>query len=224
MADYSMEGRRTVETAGAGGAVESVGGLAAAVLGVLALIGVLPTILTQVAGIIFGAAFLVHGVTVGSRYRYLSRQVGPSSADEAMLGGGLGAEVLAGLAAVALGVLALIGVEASVLIPALLITGGAGLIISAGTIRELRDLTVYASGGDERARRIARGAVSGSVGLQILGGLGAIALGILALVTTPPGEAAGHGPLVQIGMIVLGVTLFFSGAASGGAATKAARK
>jgi hypothetical protein len=59
---------------------------------------------------------------------------------------------------------------------------GSSLVLTAGAVQRLNDLKVQAAGLPEMAQKVAQAAVSGAAGVQILAGIGAIVLGILALV------------------------------------------
>jgi hypothetical protein len=101
-------------------------------------------------------------------------------------------EFLAGGAVVVLGILALIGISQPILVPALIIVTGTALILTTGTMHHLDEVKMEASGTSGGAQRIVRGAASGTAGAQLLAGLAAIVLGILALVSSPAGAAGGR--------------------------------
>lgn len=206
-------------TAG-GSTLGTMGGIATAVLAILALCGVLPAVLTAIAGIVFGAAMLVEGLSIAAEYSAIANRVAEGSSEIAEFGGGLGVEVLVGIAAIALGILSLLGVAASALLPVLIITGGVGLMLSAGTTQRLNDLNLATAGHSAMARRYTHEAMTGGVIAQTLGGLAAAVLGILALVAISPVAQAGYGTLPQVGMLVLGVAMALAGGAMAGKATR----
>ncbi|HEU4960861.1 MAG TPA: hypothetical protein VFT56_10675 [Sphingomonas sp.] len=220
MRDFDAQERRAVALTAGGSTLKTIGGVAVMALAILALIGVLPALLTAIAGIVFGAAMLAEGLSISSEYSALSRYIAYDSTEVAEFGGGLGVEVLVGLAAVALGVLSLLGVAAPTLLPALIIVGGVGLMLSAGTTQRLNDLQLAAVGHDDMARRVTRDAMTGAAAAQTLGGLAAMVLGILSLVSVSPLAAAGFGTLPQVGMLVLGTATALSGGALAGKATR----
>ena len=51
-----------------------MGGVAVIVLAILALLGVVPRILTPIAGIVFGIAFMVEGAAIAARQSTLIQQ------------------------------------------------------------------------------------------------------------------------------------------------------
>lgn len=212
--EVPREEKRGLAVIAGGSALEGLGGLAVVALAILALAGVLPVQLTEIAGIVFGAALLFEGLSLAGEYSQIGSRIPESRTGSLEIQGGTGVEVFVGLGAIALGVLALVGVSSTVLIPSLIIAGGAGLLLSAGTTARMNDLRLITAGHDsDRVRRVAHGALAGGAVTQILGGIAAIVLGILALVAIPDAAANGRGALPQIGMLVLGATLMLSGGA-----------
>lgn len=189
MSSMYIETRRERAVGASGGATESLGGVAVVILAILALVGVVPGILTPIAGIVFGAAFVVEGAAIAANL------LDEGAAAEA--GSGVTVELAAGLSAVVLGILALIGVASPTLMGALVITGGAGLILSAGVVSRIQRLEAGA------AQAIAG---SSAAAAHLLAGLAAVVLGILAL--TNSGSSA---VLSTVGLLVLGGSLTLSG-------------
>lgn len=180
----------------AGGATEIMGGVAVVILAILALVGVIPRVLAPIAGIIFGAAFMVEGAAIAARNASMAIQAGA----EAEVGNGVTLELVVGLAAIVLGILALIGIVTPVLMGALVITGGAGLVMSAGLITGLVP---------SRMPGVAQATVNSSaMAAHLLAGLAAIVLGIISL------TASGlNTPLTSVALLVLGGSLTLSGPA-----------
>jgi hypothetical protein len=189
---YPTTESRAVRAVQAGGATESVGGLAVVVLAILAIVGVAPRFLGPIAGIIFGAAFILEGGVVVARQ---STAAG-ASVEEA---GGVSLELLAGLAAIVLGVLALIGVAIPVLMGSLVIEGGAAFILSAGLIG-----SAALAGPPDAVTAASTSAMSA----HVLAGLAAIVLGIISF-TSP----AINPMLTEVALLVLGGTLALNGTA-----------
>jgi hypothetical protein len=203
--------RRTYAVEAGGAATESMGGVAVVVLAILALAGVMRGVLTDISGIVFGAAFIVEGAALAARHTAIMERVGEGRMEQLEMGGGMSVELVAGVAAIALGILSLIGLVPTILMPALVITGGAALILSAGAVERLNDIRADAFSVGPTARAVARGAVSSAAAGQVLAGLGAVALGILALVGV--GDPA---ILTIVGMLVLGAAITLSGTALSG--------
>ncbi|HEX3407900.1 MAG TPA: hypothetical protein VHS81_11735 [Caulobacteraceae bacterium] len=186
---FSTTSTRRITAVDTGGATESMGGVAVVILAILALVGVVPRVLTPIAGIIFGAAFIVEGAAVAAR------QAALAGAD-VELTGGVTVELAAGLAAIVLGVLSLIGITSPILMGALVITGGAALMLSAGVVGRMDGMTTLAAPTNSAAAA------------HLLAGLAAVVLGILALT-----NAAASAVLTTVALLVLGGSLMLSGTA-----------
>jgi hypothetical protein len=115
-------------------AVALVGTLAAITLMVLALVGIAPMTLTAIAAICTGAALLGHGALITRRIFALRSPVG-ATFEQAKLGETASDEVLGGACAIALGALALIGIEPLLLLAIAAIAIG-GALAMAGPSRE----------------------------------------------------------------------------------------
>lgn len=191
----TSEKRRTAHEVAAGGSVtEAVAGVGAIVLSILGLAGVLPLSFAAISALALGAAILLEGGAIGAR---LFEREGELK-EPVEVSGGMSAEAFAGIGAIVLGILALVGVAPVLLLAVSAIVLGAGLLggavaqerLSRGS--DLRETMSYASGG------------------HVLVGIGAIVLGILALVGVDPLT------LVLIAMLAIGTAVMFSGAAFGG--------
>ncbi len=204
--------RHKTEVAAATGgvALEAVGGLATMALGILALVGVLPVLLTEIGGIVFGASMLVAGIAIAGAWSRLTHAAAQTRNETVQAGGGAGVEMVVGVAGIALGVLSLLGVTPHILMPALIIAGGIGLLLSAGTPQQLNDLRMINAGTSYETRRIVHESVRSSAVAQALGGLAAVVLGILGLVLA---TGLPFGTLTEIGIIVLGLSVAISGGA-----------
>src|SRR5262249_14281887 len=123
-----------------GAATESMGGGAALVPDILALTGGVPPGLTSIRGIVVGETLLVEGAAIAARQSNILAQAAGTTTEPVEIGGGVTVELMGGLAAVILGVLALIGIFPAEMLAALVLTGGAALILSAGTVQRLNEL------------------------------------------------------------------------------------
>jgi len=117
---------------GGGAGAELVGGMAGGILGILALVGMVPTILISVAAIVFGAAVLL-GSATESRISSLAVDSGERIMSEALVGSA-GAEVLVGIGAIALGITALTGTAPMTLNLIAMLTLGAGATIQGSSV------------------------------------------------------------------------------------------
>jgi hypothetical protein len=205
------EDRKTVEVAGAGAATEAIGAAAAIVLAIIGLTGTLTEAMMAVATIVLGAALLIDAGAMGARYGRLLREA--STKEErtfrAELGGGISAGTAGGLAGIVLGILALLGVMPVTLCAVALIVFGATLLFGSAAKARLTTLTTERSGFSERTGRVLHEALGLSAGGEILVGIGAVVLGILALVGFVPTT------LVLVGFIAVGAAMLLSGTAFG---------
>ena len=197
-----------------GGLVDATGGIATAVLAIVALTGFVPGTIAAIATIIFGAALLIQGGTILSEYAHL---VFPAEATPAPVerfgGGGLSALFLVGMAGIVLGVLALLGIATAQLTAIAIIAFGAALVMSSNSVRQLYLLqmaTKKATGSHLGGEFLAGEMASGSASIQVLAGLAAIVLGILAVA----GTSSMH--LILAALLVLGITIILTGSTLSG--------
>jgi hypothetical protein len=204
----------SVEAPAYGGLVDAIGGIATAVLAIVALTGFAPETTAAIATIVFGAALLIQGGTILSEYAHL---VFPADAAlpsvDRFGGGGLSALFLVGIAGIVLGVLALLGIASAHLTAIAIIAFGSALIMSSNSVRQLyllQTAMTKATGSHLGRDFLAGEMASGSASIQVVAGLAAIVLGILAVVgtsSTPVGLAA---------LLVLGVTIILTGSTLSG--------
>lgn len=184
---------------------ESIAGLAAVVLAVAGLLGAHPRMFASIATVCAGGALLLERGAIATRLRRLARALGAGDSD---IAGGLGAESVVGIAAVVLGILSLFDVGALVLLPVSTILLGAGLLLGSAAMAGVNSFRI--AGGpapSDAVGRIARESVYASVGAHVLVGLGAIVLGILALLGVDPIA------MTLVAMLGLGCVVLLSGAA-----------
>ncbi len=190
-------------TVAGGSATEALVGIGAVVLTIIGLAGVVPHLMLSIAVIAVGAALLIEGAAIAAEFSQLASRAGGGPATDLELGGGTAMEFLGGAAGVVLGILALIGVAPVMLNSIAAIVFGATLVLSTGSIGQLREVGPDYTTGE----RVARRTVTGGVGVQALVGIGAIALGIIALV--------GYNPrlLTLVAVLAVGAALLITGAA-----------
>lgn len=186
----------TVAEAEVGSVGEAVGGAAAVVLAILALLGLLPLTLNAIAAIAIGAALLIGGAALARRY---ARAVpaGYVSRGRQDVAGALGLQAIAGVAGLALGILALLRIDPLTLLGVASIVFGAALLAGGGAMARLaRSARWIRAEGDP---------VAAAGGWESLVGIGAIVLGILAL--------TGHAPmtLTLVAMLSVGAAILVSG-------------
>jgi hypothetical protein len=119
-------------------------GVAGIVLGILALLGITPSILTAIAVIAFGSALMLTSNSV--RHLYMMQSCAswsgaPRAGAELLAGemasGSAGVQMLAGLAAIVLGILAVLGMNQNILTLAALIVLGATVILTGSALSGL---------------------------------------------------------------------------------------
>lgn len=175
---------RPSRVAVSGSMSEGISGGVAAVLSIIGLAGFFPDILAGVATVAVGAALLSEGGSVTARLS----GVFPSSQALARenLGLGVTVETLGGLAGIVLGILALIRVVPLVLIPAAIVAFGGTMLVSSGIMASLNSMEIDLSDEAEPYKQVAKDAVTAAGGAQMLIGLAAVTLGILALTEIRP--------------------------------------
>lgn len=189
-----------------GSIAEAGGGVAVIILAIIGLVQGGNGFLVSIATIVLGVALFTEGASIAAQLsKLLASETGGSSSIEWM-GGGMATEMLAGGSAIVLGILALAGIQPMVLVPAAVITAGGALILTAGAIDRLNQIKVETSELSDVAQRVAQVSVSGAVGTQIIIGVAAIVLGIIALISP-----AASAILTLIGMLVLGAATTLTG-------------
>lgn len=202
-----------------GSTAEAIAGLGAVVLAILALIGLLPVMLTAIATIAIGAGLFLRGMAITSRLNELRHE---SYAERPLVarrgrGAGVTIEMLGGLACIALGILALLGIQTATLLPIAAIVFGGTLMLTAGMTTRLAELAAWQPSSDLRSREVEREAARSTAGVEVLVGIGAVVLGILSLVGITPGLL-----LVIIANLAVGAALLLNGAMLGARATQSA--
>lgn len=200
--DAHPQEQRSAKLVTAGSVMEACGAVAAIILSILGLIGREPMIMFSAAVISLGAAFLVEALAVAGRYSRILYEIRETSQDNARLGGGVGTEIIGGIAAITLGVLAILGIEPVTLISSAVITLGVTAMLGSSTKERLSALDVHGRYGNERAVRAAHSAMLGGAGAQTMAGLAAVILGILALMGINP-LILGMSAMLTLGAAIL---------------------
>lgn len=197
---------RMSETTAGGWLTEGIGGLAAVVLSILALVGVLPAVLAPIAAIIIGVALMIGAGTTAAQFSTVMTGRPEVMADaDTMAGSETAGEVMFGIAGIVLGIIALIGGPTTLnLLAITVIIFGAGILLSSGRTSRLAAFV---------GRRAATGAVvrdvmprAASAGFEVLVGAGAIVLGILALNRTDTAT------MVYVGLLSCAAAIMATGA------------
>lgn len=203
----TYEQKSVIGVESAGSAVEAAAAIAVIVLAIIGLAQGDTGYMTSITTIVLGATMLIYGATIAAEYSKLLTMVTEGTMGAIELGGGMTVEILAGGAAIVLGILGLIGFAPEVLLPCAILAVGAALILSAGGSQRLNTLKVQAAQLPQMAQSVAQSAVIGAITAQVLAGGAAIVLGILALTTS---HAA---VLTLVGLLVLGAATAMSSTA-----------
>lgn len=205
--------RESAQVIAGGSSMEVIAGAGAAVLGILGLVGLFPTMFVAIGCMAIGAGLLFAGGSVAAKYRDVLSSTGRArgSSNIAETGGGATVETLGGITGGVLGLLALIGIEPVVLVSIAVILLGAALMFGAGATRRLSTVMIEGSGAPIYKKQVATESVKGAAATQVFLGLGAAVLGVLALADIGP-----FWTLLLVAVIALGVGLLISGLAVGG--------
>jgi hypothetical protein len=204
--EVELERQKSIKVVAGGSITEALCGAATVVLAILGLAGIWPGYMLAIATIAFGVALLAQGGAIAARYSRLLRETTPYEWDaRTEIGGGMGAEFLAGGAGVVLGILGLAGIGLTTLIPIAVIVFGGALLLGSSATADLSTLTAHPS--NERFAHIARQASVAASGAQVLVGIAAIVLGIIALVGIDPVL------VTLVALLVVGASVLFSGTA-----------
>lgn len=194
-----VRGSRTV---GATGTIaEAAGSIAVIVLSIIGLAQTTasPTIV-GVTVLVLGAALLAEGGALAAEFARLVGITGDvSDTDSGM--SGMSLQVAGGGTALVLGILALLGVSTNTLSAAALILAGGVLLLTAGTIPQLRQLRARTAETSDIVFLIGRSSMAGMAGAQFLCGVAAIVLGILAL---SAGSADAARTFILVGLLISG--------------------
>lgn len=195
---------RSVHQMESGSFGESIAGAGGVVLAILGLIGLLPAVLGSIAVMAVGVGLFLGGGVIAGRARRLDLGA-RSDPRRRQIMGGLGMEAFAGGSGAVLGLLALLGVSSVTLLGvSAIVLGGALLMASAATSRLETAFDRMEAGRGHPGAHDALYVASGS---DVLIGIGAVVLGILAL--------AGQSPVTLdlVAMLSVGAAVMLSGSA-----------
>ena len=198
-----------VKEAFGGSAAEGIIGLGAVALTIIGLANIFPEILVAVAVIAVGVALAFEGGAISARYATLYGE-GQSFTERSVRMGGITTLLLAGAAGIALGILSLIGIVPMILVPVSAIVFGAALIMDSGVNERLSVLEAHHSEDYNASMSVVKETARAAAGLQVLGGICGVALGILAVI--------GIYPLVLslVALLCIGTVNLLTGATIGG--------
>ncbi len=166
--------------------------------------------MAALATILAGVGLLFEGGAIASRFSTVLHDASKGRLGAVELGGGMSAELLGGIAGLALGILTLAGLAPMILMPVAAIVYGVSLLLGLGAMARLNDLHIEMVCDTNESRHVARALVKSAEGVQMLLGLGSVVLGILAII--------GMAPLMLslVAMLAVGFSSMLSGSAVGG--------
>jgi hypothetical protein len=212
MADtISSVSRGNLEAVSTGATAEAIAGAAALVLTILGLSHMAPQLMAAIATVVIGGGLLLEGVAIGAR---VDRIAPLHNRERAELASGMSAEFVAGVAGIALGILAIAGIYPTLLLAVATLVFGVGLLVGSASLSRLNWASEPAEAIADETLRAARYAVSAAAGAQTLVALAATVLGILALLGFAPGV------LSLIALLAIGGSLLLSGGAVSGKVLK----
>lgn len=207
MATASHENLNVERAVIGGSSTEAIAGAAALVLAILGLAQIAPRFMIAISAIALGAGLILDGAGITAEYSRILTRSGNGAINNVELGGGISTQIGGGVAAVVLGVLALLNLDPTTLMAIATIVLGATLVFSSGEAARLNALKIETSSDHELAKRVARDALTAATGTEVLVGLAAVVLGILALVGIDPTT------LILVGMLAVGAAVLLTGGA-----------
>jgi hypothetical protein len=186
--------------------VEGVAGLCAIALGIIGLAGSYANAMAGVAIIVLGCALLFETGAISARYSSFATEMGT---DSYTVSWASGAGVLGGIAGIALGILALLHVAPTVLIPVAILGFGFCHLVHNVSHTRLYGLESEKYASHRAGEEMFRDSSIASHGVQTIAGLAAVALGIIAL--------SGVNPMVLclVAIIGLGSAFLLNGSVVG---------
>jgi len=188
---------------------EGAAGIAVIVLAIIALAGVSPEALTSIAAIVIGVGLMVQAFNSAAEHSKMVTANAGTSTHAVEFGGDVMVDCMCGLTGIVLGILALVGMNAAHLLPPALIVFDGALLVSGAMAVRPRTLSVSGPGSEATVIRYQGSPAAG--GMEILIGLAAVVLGILALLMT------GAWVLVLVGFIAVGAAMLLVSATFSGA-------
>jgi hypothetical protein len=182
--------------------------LGAVVLSIIGLVHVFPNYLAAIATIGLAVMLLFEGASVVFRsYELLSEAGAADKVDASEVSRAVTAELLAGVAGLVLGILALVGIVPLTLMAAAVILYGGMLVLTSGEFIWLDGLI---AGENDVVQQLVRSLRGAAADAQLLVGLAAVVLGILSLVGIKAMT------LVLVALLAIGASALLRNSALGG--------
>lgn len=210
MAVFLERGSAASEAEPVGSMTEGAAGIAVVVLAVIGLANVSSEMLASIVTIVIAMALMVEACNAAAiEPRALTANPGaaaPKRMNE--IGGRAMVDLMVGLTGLVLGILAVLGINATHLIPSALIVFGGGLLLSG--IIGIGARQTIVRGENQTPTLLYPGPAGAASGFGVLVGLAAIVLGILSLTMVQ------DWVLSLVGFIAVGAALLMTSAASTG--------
>jgi hypothetical protein len=207
--ESAREERRFDEYGLSGSVVGMVAGALAVILAIIGLSGVHSLGMVAVSVIVVGLALLVESGIMGAEYSNLLAHVGKDNITRMEVGAGLGVEGVAGVVAVIFGVLALSGVNPGAMVAIGTLLLGVGVMFASRLHDRIRSMRIDPTVERDEMDRVTRELLGTATGAQVLVGLGAVILAILALVGFAPIT------LTLVAVLAIGASILIGGAMLG---------
>jgi hypothetical protein len=201
--------KKTEEVVAGSSTLITLAGLAAIVLVILSFIGVLRFPLAAVATIVLGGGLLFQGLALSKRHNQIREELAAAGDTKASdgLGAGVTVAIISGIIGVALGIIALAGGAPHALMAISVIAFGVALIVGGRLTNRLDDLNVASARIEGVSLSGSRKGVRAASGLEMILGIVAVVLGILALIGISTNII-----VLLVGLLITGISLAFSGA------------
>lgn len=202
------EVKKTEEVVAGSSSLVSLAGIAAIVLVILSFIGILRFSLAAVATIVIGAGLLAQGLALAKRHKEIRSELAAAGNTKAAdsIGSGSTVEIIAGIIGVVLGIVALAGGSPHRLMAIALIAFGIALIVAGPMMSRLDDLNAVSARAEGVTLDGSHKSVRTVSGMDVLLGIAAVVLGILALI-----GLATNIVVLLVGLIITGFSLAVSG-------------
>lgn len=187
---------------------ENLAGGGAIALAIIGLAGIVPNFVASIAILAIGTAFLFEGVGIAGRLNRLLQLQSKGGLDAAEFGGGISSEFFAGLAGVTLGILSIVGMVPGQLIAIAVLVFGAAIVRGSRAVARINSQMIEYTDESQEAKNVANELVLSAEGVQMLIGLAAVILGIIAVIgKTEPMI------LSLVGLLIIGFGNLLSGQA-----------
>jgi hypothetical protein len=188
-----------------GSIAEGISGIGATIVCIIGLYRIFPGIMLPIASILIGTAMLFKGGAVLSKIEsIIDEDPEKSRFHTAEIGIGTTSESFGGITGIILGILSLLGITPMTLLASASIIFGVSIMVASGLDFRLNSISAMNPVHSPLAKKLCEEAVAASADMEILAGMGAVVLGILALLGFNPQT------LILISMLSIGTVLFMN--------------